>query len=91
MHGDDLGSGLPLSRRRKYPLGPGHFTEAFAAENAPRPSLRGGTPQGRLTDGQPAFGGSTNWVTMRFAASFGSPLSRMRSMRTSITTVLRPT
>jgi hypothetical protein len=35
--------------------------------------------------------GSTNWVTIRFAAIRGSCPSRRRSILTSITTVLRPT
>ena len=39
-------------------------------------------------DAQP--GGSTNWLTIRLAASRGSAPSRRRSIRTSITTVLLP-
>ena len=84
----------------KYPLDPGRFDEAFAPGGTPRP------PYAAVLDAlarhdliaaararplQSPAGGSTNWVTMRLAASFGSPPSLIRSIRTSITTVVRPT
>ena len=67
---------LPQIERLESAVGP----EAVGASGSRAP----GGPRAPL-------GGSTNWLTIRFAAKRGSAPSRRRSILTSITTVLLPT